>query len=93
VLYKYGWYIAGHDETVPTLRGSKFSMFSISQTKETPMRNISKILSQEEIDERMKAAQARAVWELGDASWAGVIVGAFLYPEEDLTSLEEEKKS
>jgi len=40
---------------------------------------------------RMKAAEARAQWELGDPSWAGVIIGAYLYPEADSDNLEHEK--
>jgi hypothetical protein len=45
----------------------------------------------EERHERgMRAARERAEWELGDASWAGVIVGAYLYPEDDLEALRRE---
>lgn len=40
-----------------------------------------------EYEERMQAARERAEWELGDRSWAGVIVGAFLYPNEDREAL------
>lgn len=46
--------------------------------------------SSEDYERRMKAAKARAEWELGDASWAGNIVGAFLYPEYDQEALEKE---
>ena len=42
-------------------------------------------------EDRMKAACARAEWELGDKSWAGVIVGAFLYHKLDAEALELEK--
>jgi hypothetical protein len=37
---------------------------------------------------RMEAAKARAEWELGDASWAGMIVGAFLWPDPDALARE-----
>lgn len=47
----------------------------------------------EEHDERMDAARARAEWELGDASWAGVIVGAYLHPEEDKYALDADKET
>lgn len=43
-----------------------------------------------DFDERMAAARARAEWELGDASWAGIILGAFMYPEEDRRNLSQE---
>jgi len=39
---------------------------------------------------RYKHAKERAEWELGDSSWAGVIVGAFLFPDEE--GLEREKE-
>lgn len=42
-------------------------------------------------EERMRAARARAEWELGDPSWAGIIVGAYLHPEEDSRALAAEK--
>lgn len=42
-------------------------------------------------DERMAVARARAEWELGDASWAGVIIGAYLYPDADAEALAHEK--
>lgn len=44
----------------------------------------------EDYEQRMTAAKARATWELGDPSWAGVIIGAFLYPEDDVAALEAE---
>jgi len=56
------------------------------------MKNIREILGENEVEERMKAARARAEWELGDASWAGVIVGAFLHPEDDTIALDREKE-
>lgn len=40
---------------------------------------------------RMTAARARAAWELGDPSWADVIVEAYLRPAEDARSLAEEQ--
>lgn len=43
-------------------------------------------------DQRMKVARARAEWELGDPSWAGVIIGAYLYPEADQEALKAEKE-
>lgn len=46
-----------------------------------------------EYEERMKAARERAEWELGDRSWAGVLVGAFLYPDDDQHALEVEKSA
>lgn len=42
-------------------------------------------------EERMQAARARALWEIGDASWAGVIIGAYLHPREDAAALAAEK--
>jgi hypothetical protein len=42
-------------------------------------------------EERMAAARARALWELGDPSWAAVIVRAYLRPDEDRRLLAEEK--
>ena len=50
-------------------------------------------LDREYHDERMEAAKARAEWELGDASWAGIIVGAYLYPRSDGAALRLEKES
>lgn len=48
-------------------------------------------IGDEEYEARMKAARERALWELGDETWAGVIVSAFLYPTEDSQALEMEK--
>lgn len=42
-------------------------------------------------ERRMAAARRRAEWEIGDASWAGVIIGAFLNPEHDGQALAAEK--
>lgn len=42
-------------------------------------------------DERMEAARNRARWELGDPTWAGVIVGAYLNPEADAEALKKEE--
>ena len=47
-------------------------------------------LDREYHDERMEAARARAEWELGDPSWAGLIVGAYLYPRSDRAALRRE---
>lgn len=41
-------------------------------------------------DERMTQARRRAQWELGDPSWAGRIVAAFLDPERDRVALAQE---
>ena len=41
-------------------------------------------------DERKAQAEKRAQWELGDPSWASVILAAFLFPEEDAASLYDE---
>lgn len=41
----------------------------------------------EDYKKRYFAARERAQWELGDSSWADVIINAFLYPEEDAESL------
>jgi hypothetical protein len=40
--------------------------------------------------ERMRQARARSQWELGDESWADVILAAYLDPEEDAQALEME---
>ena len=39
----------------------------------------------------MKAAESRAQWELGDPSWAGVILAAYWNPNEDEAALREER--
>lgn len=57
------------------------------------MKDIRKLIGEDEDERRMAAARARAEWELGDASWAGVIIGAYLYPDEDERALEMEKAS
>lgn len=41
-------------------------------------------------EERMAAARRRAQYELGDPSWAGLIVGAYLNPAADSAVLAEE---
>lgn len=41
-------------------------------------------------EERMTVARARAQWELGDPSWAAVIVRAYPRPDEDRRFLTEE---
>jgi hypothetical protein len=43
-----------------------------------------------EHDRRMAAARARASYELGDSSWAGVILAAYLNPDADGRALAEE---
>jgi hypothetical protein len=43
-------------------------------------------------DERMKQARARALWELGDPSWAAVIINAYLNPEQDAEQLRNERE-
>lgn len=42
-------------------------------------------------DQRLAAARARAEYELGDASWADTILGAFMHPEQDAAVLRAEK--
>ena len=39
-------------------------------------------------EERMAQARKRAGWELGDESWAGVILGAYFNPDDDAWALE-----
>jgi hypothetical protein len=41
-------------------------------------------------DRRMLAAQRRAVWHLGNASWAGVLLAAYWDPEADTEALKHE---
>lgn len=48
-------------------------------------------LGQEDYDKRLRAARARAGWELGDPSWANVIIHAFEFPTGDAQMLREEK--
>jgi len=36
-----------------------------------------------DFERRMAAARVRAAWELGDPTWADVLVGAFLDPARD----------
>lgn len=43
-------------------------------------------------EERMAQARKRAGWELGDESWAGVILGAYLYPDHDAEELKREQR-
>jgi hypothetical protein len=40
---------------------------------------------------RMEQARARSLWELGDPSWADVIVGAYLCPAQDRAALAREQ--
>lgn len=42
-------------------------------------------------EERMIAARARAAWEIGDPTWAAVIIGAYLNPDEDFAALQRER--
>jgi hypothetical protein len=51
-----------------------------------------KIRKRPDYDERKRQAEARAQWELGDPSWAGVILGAFLFPEADADALERDHR-
>ena len=55
------------------------------------MQDLRALIDQEEMESRMHAARERAQWELGDPSWAEVIVGAFLDPVEDLDQLNDER--
>lgn len=43
-------------------------------------------------DERLTAAMNRARWELGDSSWGALIVGAYLWPDEDHEALKREEE-
>lgn len=54
------------------------------------MKNIRELIG-DEYDLRMDAARQVSQWELGDPSWAGVIIGAFLHPNDALENLELEK--
>lgn len=42
--------------------------------------------------EGMKVARAYASWHLGDPSWAGSIIEAYLHPETAQELLDQEKK-
>lgn len=42
-------------------------------------------------DKRMRAAEARAQWEIGDRAWAGIILAAYWNPDEDMAALREER--
>lgn len=42
-------------------------------------------------DRRMAQARRRAQWELGDQSWAGVIVAAYFDPDADADALAAEQ--
>lgn len=42
---------------------------------------------------RLEAATERALWELGDGSWAQIIVDAYLWPDADAKRLAEERGS
>ena len=42
-------------------------------------------------ERRMAQAKQRAEWELGDRSWADIIIGAFLYPDRDAEALRAER--
>ncbi len=44
----------------------------------------------EEWERRVAAARRRAGWELGDPSWAGVIIRALECPAEDAEALKKE---
>jgi hypothetical protein len=43
-------------------------------------------------EDRLEAARARAAWELGESSWADVILDAFLDPEASREALAEEMR-
>lgn len=47
--------------------------------------------SSEDFDRRLAAARRRSEWELGDGSWAGMFIAAFLDPEADAESLAREQ--
>jgi hypothetical protein len=42
-------------------------------------------------EKRMKAAEERARWKLGDRGWGGLLVGAYLAPDEAMATLREEE--
>ena len=42
-------------------------------------------------EQRMGQARRRSLWELGDPSWAGVIVNAYRFPGLDAANLQEEQ--
>lgn len=46
-----------------------------------------------DFERRMEAARNRAGWELGDRSWAVLIIGAFLDPTADAEALRRDKES
>lgn len=48
--------------------------------------------NEKEHDQGLAQAKKRAQWELGDASWAGVILGAYLHPREDAELLRKEQE-
>lgn len=43
-----------------------------------------------EYQKRIRAARARAQWELGNSTHADVIIYAFLHPDEDTAALKED---
>lgn len=45
----------------------------------------------DEMEARMAQARRRAEWEIGDGSWADVILAAFLDPEADAEALDMDK--
>lgn len=42
-------------------------------------------------DRRMRAARARAQWELGSSGWAETILGAYWFPDDDEATLARER--
>lgn len=49
-----------------------------------------KTITDEQYEAGMLQARKRAQWELGDPGWAGVIINAFLNPEDDALALKED---
>lgn len=47
-------------------------------------------MTDDEHEQRMAVARRQAQWDLGDPSWAGVIVAAYLSPEVATTVLDEQ---
>ena len=41
----------------------------------------------EDYEKRMQVARQRSTWELGSPGYAGLLIGAFLYPVEDKEAL------